>query len=82
MLETRTAKSGWSTGSGNILTIKKDIGVSRDLLTEYGRLFIGNIDAHFAIYKSQAGRQLQNSAQMSEFLLASICPKTAEIVLA
>ena len=69
-------------GAGNILTIKDDAGVDRNILTEYGRLTTGNIDTHFAIYKTQAGRQLQNSAQMSECLMASICPKTAEIVLA
>ena len=64
----RAAKSGWSTGAGNILTIKDDAGVDRNLLTEYGRLTTGNIDAHFDIYKAQAGRQLQNAAQMSECL--------------
>ena len=35
-LGVRTSKSGWSTGGGDILTIKDDAGIDRQLVTEYG----------------------------------------------
>ena len=81
MLQMRAYKSDWSVGSGNILTIPDDSSVDRNLLTDYRCLAVDNIDAHFAIYKAQAGLQLHNSAHMAECLLASIYPETYEIVL-
>ena len=62
MLRMRADKSGWSVGGGDILTIEDDISVNRNLITEYRRLTVGNIDAFFAIYKSKAGHQIQISA--------------------
>ena len=82
MLDKRAVKSGWSTGTGDILSILDDAGDPRVFLTKYDHLTIGNIHAHFTIYKAHEGRQLHNSAQLAECLLASIVPKTAEIVLA
>ena len=82
MLEMRAEKSGWTSGAGNIMFIEDNKGTPRDLLTEYGLLTINNIDTHFTTYKQKAGHQLQNSAQLTECLLTSICPKMAQIVMA
>ena len=48
MLAMRAAKSGWETGTGDILTIKDDLGTDRNLVTEYGLLKVTNIETHFA----------------------------------
>ena len=82
MLGMRTAKSGWATGTGDILTIKDNVGTDMNLVTKYGLLTVTNIDTHFSTCKTAAGRQLQNSAQLTECLLASISAKTAQIVMA
>ena len=82
MMQMRAEKSVWTVGAGDILTIPDDTTVDRNLFTEYGRLTIGNIDTAFSIYKAKSGRQMQKSAQLDECLLTSICPKTAEIILA
>ena len=74
----RAAKSGWATTGGDILTIPDDSGTNRQLIKEYGLLTIANIEAQFALHKGKAGRQLQNSAQLCECLMASLSPGTAE----
>ena len=78
----RASKSGWSTGGGDILTIKDDAGIYRQLVTEYGLLTILNFETQFAINKTAAGRKLQNSAQLCECLMASLSTGTAEIAMA
>ena len=50
----RASKSGWSTGGGNILTIKDSAGIDRQLITEYGLLTITNIENQFAVNKTAA----------------------------
>jgi hypothetical protein len=65
-LEMRAAKSVWSSGAGDILSIEDDGGTERNLLTKYGLLTVANINTHFATYKMTSGRQLQNSAQLTE----------------
>lgn len=80
-LSMRAAKSGWATPGGNILTIPDDAGTNRQLIKEYGLLSIANIEAQFAIHKGHTGRQLQNSAQLCECLMALLSPGTAEIAM-
>ena len=56
----RASKSDWSTGAGDILTIKADAGIDRQLVTGYGIITILNIETQFAVNKTAAGMTLQN----------------------
>ena len=50
MLEMWAAKSDWSIGAGDILTIKDNGGTKMNLLTEYGLITVANINTQFATY--------------------------------
>jgi hypothetical protein len=63
-LKDRANKSGWYTGAGNILTIPDAGGTNRDLITEYGRLSMADINTHVATYIDGNTRCTQNAAQM------------------
>ena len=68
MVQERAEESNWK----NILMIPDNYGVSRHLLTEYGRLSHENIRSFAETYNGKGGRQEQNSAQMYTCLSKSL----------
>ena len=68
MVRERAEESNWK----NILMIPDNYGVSRHLLTEYGRLSHENIRSFAETYNGKGGRQEQNSAQMYTCLSKSL----------
>ena len=64
ILKSRGFEAGWGTGAGEILFIPDAVGVSKDLISEFGQLTIADIKAHCNTYHGRDSRKAQNSVQM------------------
>ena len=80
MLE-RANKSGWTNQIADIINIPDDGNVSRNLLTEYGRLTINNIKTYGSNYINTQSRQAQNDMQMYHCIKNSLTDAAEKSIL-
>jgi len=73
-LNERAEKAGWLAPGGNILDIPDDGGTNRNLITEYGRLSMDNIDDHVQTFFGGHNRQAQNDIQIYHCISNSLTP--------
>ena len=71
-LAERVKQSGWMEAGANIIMIQDSGGTPRNLITEYGRLTVEDIEANMQNFIGQQTRQAQNSVQLFQCLTNSM----------
>ena len=77
-LHERAEKSGWLAPGGNVLDIPDDDNVPRNLITEYGRLTMENVDDHVQTFFGNQSRQAQNDIQVFHCLSSSLTQEATD----
>ena len=65
---------GWSTGKGDILTVRDSKGFNRILITDYGQITLSDIRESVICYHLQPTTVAQNSEAFAKFLIKSFAP--------
>lgn len=75
-LSKRAMESGWTKGTGDIITIPDSAGNDKNLIKHYGQLSLEDIKNKAQTYAGNPSRAAQNSSQMCTFLLDSLTEST------
>ena len=71
-LSEREKQSGWMEAGENIIMIPDSTRTPRNLITEYGRLVVENIEANIQNFIGKISRQAYNSVQIFHYLTNSM----------
>ena len=65
---------GWSTGLGDILTVKDSKGIDRTLIMKYGQLTLSDIERSVTCFYLQPTRAAKNSETFARFFIDLLAP--------